>query len=57
MGALQSPRELEGREKTHFVFFCRFPNYFGQERYLSLPDEVLRALRVVVRGYSHAAKQ
>ena len=33
MGALQSPRELEGREKTHFVFFCRFPNYFGQERY------------------------
>ena len=25
-------------------------------KYLSLPDEVLRALRVV-RGYSHAAKQ
>ena len=39
MGALQSPRELEGREKTHFVFFCRFPDYFEQERYILLMKE------------------
>ena len=43
MGALQSPRELEGREKTHFVFFCRFPDYFGQERYVAMSGIVEHA--------------
>ena len=54
MGLLQTDtkkRPLSGRFERENALSRRLAN-----KYLSLPDEVLRALRVV-RGYSHAAKQ